>query len=520
MKNSSLLWLRLRQISQAFFLLLFLFLFIKTDYNGTDELEYAVNIFFRLDPLIAACAILAGKTLIFLFFPALITIVLTILLGRFFCGWFCPMGTLLDYTNKLWSGKRREPATQPATLKYILLVLILTGAFWGLPVVGYFDPFSLLVRGMTLAVFPAFNSIVSSFFTITYQFGPDWLNGVTEPLYSLLKETILPFKQKYFDLSLLSLALLLTVFFLERFGRRFFCRNLCPLGALLSIIARFSFFRGFAGQDCEKCRMCRTVCRMGAINDQRQVAPDKCNLCLDCLVLCPSNFINFRFGGSGQKPELVLMSRRFFVGSIITGVFVPSFLNTRILAQQRSPLLIRPPGALAEKDFPGLCVRCGECMKVCINNALQPVFLEAGIEGIFTPKLIPRLGYCEYNCSLCGQVCPSGAIKKLPLQEKKNVIIGRAQFDKNRCLPYAKGVPCIVCEEHCPTPDKAIKFRSTTVKSMTGMDVQVQQPYLIDTLCIGCGICENKCPLPGSSAVIVTSDGESREKSANWAERV
>ena len=263
--------------------------------------------------------------------------------------------------------------------------------------------------------------------------------------------------------------------------------------------------------------MCRKVCRMDAINDQRQIAPDKCNLCLDCLVLCPDNSITFRFGGTGHKPEFVWMSRRMFIGSMITGAVIPSFLNTRVLAQQRSPLLIRPPGALPEKDFLGACVRCGECMKVCITNALQPVFLEAGVEGIFTPKLIPRQGYCEYNCSLCGQVCPSGAIKKLPLQEKKNVIIGRAQFDKNRCLPFAKGVPCIVCEEHCPTPDKAIKFRSAVVKNMSGEDILVRQPYLIDKLCIGCGICENKCPLPGNAAVIVTSDGESRENQGNFA---
>ncbi len=514
--GKSILWLRLRRASQFFILLLFFFLFIKTDYNGTDELQYGVNIFFRLDPLIATCAMFAGKTLITLFLPALVTVLLTILLGRFYCGWFCPLGTLLDLTNRLWRGNRRELLKQPASLKYIILAVIITGAFFGLPLVGYFDPLSLLVRGMTLSLYPAFNSTVTSFFTMTYQFGYEWLNLLTEPLYSVLKETVLPFKQKQYNLSLLSLGLLLTPFLLERYGRRFFCRNICPLGAFLGIIARWSFLRGSGGSGCEKCTICRSVCRMDAINDKREVAPDKCNLCIDCLVLCPQKYINFRFGSSDSSPEFATMSRRAFIGSVITAVVAPSFLSTRVISHRKNPFLIRPPGALAEKDFLGGCVRCGECMKVCINNALHPVFLESGVEGVFTPKFLFRHGYCEYNCTLCGQVCPSGAIEKLSVTEKQNIVVGVAQFDKNRCLPYAKGIPCIVCEEHCPTPDKAIKFRSVTVKNMKGNDVFVKQPFIVDKLCIGCGICENKCPLPGNAAVIVLSDSESREKDDNF----
>jgi formate hydrogenlyase subunit 6/NADH:ubiquinone oxidoreductase subunit I len=118
--------------------------------------------------------------------------------------------------------------------------------------------------------------------------------------------------------------------------------------------------------------------------------------------------------------------------------------------------------------------------------------------------LIPRLGYCEFNCTLCGQVCPTGAIERLDLPRKQKTVIGLAYFDQNRCLPYARGVPCIVCEEHCPTPDKAIKFREVEMIDPNGTPVRMKQPYLIDRLCIGCGICENKCPLEGKAAVLVT----------------
>ena len=129
---------------------------------------------------------------------------------------------------------------------------------------------------------------------------------------------------------------------------------------------------------------------------------------------------------------------------------------------------------------------------------------------MFSPVLKARTGYCEYNCTLCGQVCPTGAITKLAAADKKKVKIGNAWFDKNLCLPHAKGIPCIVCEEHCPTPDKAIKFKEAVVENSMGEKVKVKQPYLVDHLCVGCGICETRCPLSGNSAVIVTSAGESR----------
>ena len=180
------------------------------------------------------------------------------------------------------------------------------------------------------------------------------------------------------------------------------------------------------------------------------------------------------------------------------------------MAKRPDPFLIRPPGALPEDEFLGRCVRCGECMKVCIGNGLQPTFLSGGLEGMFSPRLQARTGYCEYNCTLCGQVCPTGALTELTMKQKHITKVGNIFFDKNRCLPFAKGIPCIVCEEHCPTPDKAIQFREAEVVNSKGEKVWVKQPYVVDERCIGRGICETKCPLPGQSAVRVTSAGETR----------
>ncbi len=499
-----------RRASQLACLGFFFFLFIKTDYSGRDEIEYAVNILFRLDPLLALCASVAGGALIALMWPALVTIALTLILGRFFCGWVCPMGTLIDSCHNMIRPKSEGGERKYRSWKFYLLGFLLIGAWLGLPAAGYFDPFSILVRSLALAVDPALNALSTTFFTLTYREAPGWVNVVTEPVYSFLKATILPFSQKYYELTVLSLAILLVVFILERLERRFFCRNLCPLGAILAVTARFSFLRGMAGAKCGKCRNCQEVCRMGAIDSDKNISPLDCNLCLDCIHHCPGNKISFNLGKiSGPIPAFDL-SRRSFVGSLALGATLPFFLKSRTFARQADPLLIRPPGALPEDDFVGRCVRCGECMKVCIGNGLQPAFLQGGLEGMFSPVLKARTGYCEYNCTLCGQVCPTGAIEKLAVEKKKKVKIGNAWFDKNRCLPHAKGIPCIVCEEHCPTHDKAIKFKEAVVENIRGENVRVKQPYLVDQLCVGCGICETKCPLSGDSAVIVTSAGESR----------
>jgi polyferredoxin len=500
-----------RKIGQSLVFLLFLVLFIKTDYAGVDELNGAVNLLFRIDPFLAFATMLATKTVIVLMLPALVTLGLTLVFGRFFCGWICPLGALIDSSRRIFGGAGRVPEPGRRHWKYSLLFFLLAAACFGLPLAGYLDPFSLLVRGFTFALHPALDHAATTLFTWTYQQAPAWVNTLTEPVYALLQLSVLPFGDKLYTLSVFSLVLLLLVLALSRVESRFFCRKVCPLGAMLALATRFSLLRLTGGsEECGQCGQCRTVCPMAAIGEDRSIASTECILCLDCLTHCPRSRISYgwRIGDSGvQAPDL---SRRALVSSLAAGALAPLALPSRPLARHADPRLVRPPGALAEEAFLGQCVRCGECMKVCIGNALHATWLEAGLEGVFTPRLIGRIGYCEYNCTLCGQVCPTGAIRKLGKTEKQAIVIGRAYFDKNRCLPYAAGVPCIVCEEHCPTPDKAIKFREVEVENNKGERVRVRQPYVIDSLCIGCGICENKCPLSGEAAVLVTAAGESR----------
>jgi ferredoxin len=194
--------------------------------------------------------------------------------------------------------------------------------------------------------------------------------------------------------------------------------------------------------------------------------------------------------------------RRSFFTTILGSVAALTVLGSDQNAQKTNPLLLRPPGAV-EQDLTNKCLRCGECIRACPTGALQPSILDGGLERIFTPLLIPRLGYCDFSCNRCGEVCPVEAITPLPLEEKRKFVIGWAFIDENLCIPWADGTPCIVCEEMCPVPEKAILLEE---KQVTGPDDSInviQLPRVVRELCIGCGICEYKCPRTGIAAIRV-----------------
>ena len=255
----------------------------------------------------------------------------------------------------------------------------------------------------------------------------------------------------------------------------------------------------------------------GAVaEDYLGTAAGECIECVDCVAVCPTRAVHF--GGSARaRPEPVGISRREVVASLALGAVGVPFFKVEAREKAPHPLLIRPPGALPEPEFLARCTRCGECMRVCIANGLQPAYLQAGFAGLWSPILVARVGYCEYNCTLCGQVCPTGAIRRLSQEEKHKTKLGLAEFDRSTCLPWKGTSECIVCEEHCPTPQKAIKLRWEDAADADGNLRPLKRPYVDDELCVGCGICETKCPLADKSAIVVTRRGESRAKGeAKW----
>jgi len=249
----------------------------------------------------------------------------------------------------------------------------------------------------------------------------------------------------------------------------------------------------------------------------------ECHLCLNCVDECPEHGLQFKFFPVQKAAGMNLQRRKLLTGLAAGAALVPVMRSTPGFAAEKHERLLRPPGAVDEEFFLSRCIRCGECMKVCPNNALQPALSEAGLEGLWTPVLVPRLGYCETSCVRCSQVCPTGAIWDTTAKEKgwsvdissaaKPVRLGTAFYDRGPLPALAMATDCIVCEEWCPTSPKAVYLRPAEVIDATGNVKQVKQPYLDPSRCVGCGACEHACPVQDRPAVYVTSVGESRSRS-------
>ena len=505
---------RLRLTIQILCLVGFLWLFLATEYRGVDLLPYPVSLLFRLDPLAALAAAFAPGAFGWkLLWPALALVALTFVFGRFFCGWICPLGTTLDGCGKLLGRGRGPVRSGWRRVKYVLLFGLSAAALAGLQLFGIFDPLSIFLRALTVFFYPLYNLGANAVFDFFYNHQVPLLSPMVNGAYPYFRDHLMAFHQPSYAGIWLILAFFLGIVLLEKIERRFWCRNLCPLGALLGLCARHALIGRTPAGLCGDCRVCAEKCRTGAVSEGRRRS-DECILCLDCTDYCPQQRVSFgwRRHGAGR----VDLTRRGVLTALGVGLLAGPATAIMPAPQLRRPYLLRPPGAANEPEFLRRCIRCGECMKVCIGGALHPAFLEAGAAGLWTPLLIPRLGYCEYNCTLCGQVCPTGAIRRLPPAEKHRVVIGLAVFDRNRCLPYARGEECLVCEEHCPTGEKAIVFDEKEVVT-AGERRLLKVPRVIEKRCIGCGICETKCPLDGVAGVRIFNEGESRRpKDGIW----
>ena len=502
-------WRRIRQISQILFFGLFiLLLFAGLQRRSVFPLA---DFYFRINPLSALTAILAGRAWIPRLGWALIIVGLTLLFGRVWCGWICPTGSLLEWVTFRKSRQRaKNISPRWRTVKYFLLVIILVAALFGNLSLLIFEPLALFTRAMTTVIIPALNYSVNA--TEGSVYGLSFMRPAIDWLETVVRGPILPVVQPVFASSLWVASLFFGILALNLLADRFWCRYLCPLGGLLGLLSKISILRPIIGQTCTGCTRCALLCQPGAIKTipataessrEVEIMPSECTLCLDCLVNCNKAGMGI---GAVAKPASAQdfdLSRRQFLQAIVAGAAGVVLLRTDLRLRTNNSRLLRPPGVKDESEFLSKCLRCSECMKVCPTTGLQPVQGEAGAEGIWTPLLMPRVGHCDYGCNACGQVCPSGAIPALALDEKRQFVIGTAIVNRNRCLPWASATPCIVCEEMCPTPEKSIRLEEVTVTNDSGETVTLQRPVVMRDLCIGCGICENHCPLEGDAAIQV-----------------
>jgi len=499
----------LRIFSQTLFFLLFLYVFWFTAYPLRSALP--PDIFFTTDPNIMIFTSISERLLLPGLLYSAAMLVLTFVLGRFFCGWVCPLGAMTDAVNtfRRWKNGLKEAANRKVRpIKYFLLALLLVSAVLGVQAAWIFDPLVIAARFISLNLIPAITFLTEKLFIFLMR--DMHVRGPVYDIYHVLKTSVLGVKVFYFANAVVIFLYFILIVGAALLVARIWCRALCPLGAIYSYIAGFSLLRRVVVK-CTNCGLCVRDCRMGAIKDGGSYLKRECILCMDCVYDCVAGKTKFSFAGndlrSGLKEPAVKtdagtggVSRRDFLFLIFGSAVFPGFLKQKRGAL-RAPV-IRPPAALREDEFVDRCVRCGNCMKVCPTNGLQPVMAETGIEGIWTPKLVPEIGYCEYNCNLCGQVCPTGAIRRLSIEDKKNIKLGTANIDRSICIPWAQGKGCIVCEEHCPVPEKAIKLIASNVKG--GI---LEKPVIDAELCVGCGLCQNKCPVRPVRAVTVTPGG-------------
>ncbi|MDP2981991.1 MAG: 4Fe-4S binding protein [Candidatus Latescibacter sp.] len=493
---------KLRPFIQGFFFLFFLFLFWRVSFPFTEDLTK--NFFFNLDPLILFGLALSGSLVLTALLASLATVLVTVFFGRIFCGWICPMGSVFDFFARYIPERKKEKNYGKGKYKngkYYLLSFFVFGSLFGLTFALFLDPMVFFFRVLTLNVYPP--AVYAANFFL------DLIRPAALSL-GFIKLSMLSFQQPVFDLALFSLLLFLGAVGLISLERRFWCRNICPLGALLSLLARFSPWGRKVSDACSECSKCAKACPMNAIAETyTETSAHECIQCERCETVCPVDAISFGFQAPGEQKYSYSPSRRGMLISAAGGILAASAAVSAVPRQIINPSLIRPPGALVEKDFLNTCVRCGECMKACPTHGLQPAILQAGFEGFYTPVLMSRVGGCEDKCNLCGKICPTGAIRNLPLLEKQYAVMGNATIERNLCIAWEQGKLCLICDEICPYD--AVEFRMVTDEKCT-----IQRPYVIEDKCVGCGMCEKACPVKGKAAIFVTPINEVRKNNGSY----
>jgi len=520
---------RIRVLSQAFFFALFLFFIFVTWFSRLKG--YPVSMFLEVDPLVGAATAISTHTVYRHLVWSLWLIVPTLLLGRWFCNWMCPYGTLHQFVGWLFNTRRNLDKVainryrSLFQLKYIILVVFIVLAVFGSLQIGLLDPICIMYRTFTTAVAPATDLASDhSFKAMVFKIGA-------------------PEQRVFYGAWFVGLVILFLVG-MNLVIPRFFCRVLCPLGAFLGWLSRFALWR--IDRDvtrCTDCNLCMTHCE-GASDPQAALRKSECFVCFNCIDDCPEDALSFRFmpvkkpkieaGRLSNRPVVskipetevswpALNRRRLFLTSVV-GLLAYPFLRLSAAVNPRAfdKKAIRPPGSVEESEFLERCIKCDQCINVCPTNVLQPsTLMQAGLEGLWTPVMDMRIGFCQLNCTLCSEVCPTGAIQKISLDKKLGlgqfaadgpIRLGTAFFNRGRCLPWAMETPCVVCEEVCPVSPKAIGTYDVQIKRWDGTMVILNRPYMRPELCIGCGICEHECPVADEKAVYVTAVGETRSK--------
>lgn len=486
----------------------------------TDDLQrkeiLAADFFLIIDPLVSISTAIAAGSWVWSLISAGIILLVCVLIPRGFCGYLCPLGTLIDLFD--WAVGKRIKRFRIAGegwwvhIKYYVLLGTLICALFGILVSGFVSAIPVITRGMLFIGEPLQSGFLRGWHLVPPLNAGHWL----------------------------SIALFLGILGLGFLRPRFWCKYVCPSGAVFSVANLFRVSERKVEESCIDCNKCVEVCPFDAIKPDFTTRETDCTLCQTCGGVCPTHSIKFvdRWNTSDLKqvsplaPGETPIGRRGFMAlwsGLAGAVFGGAALTTvnklwgADLANKQPP--VRPPGSVPEQEFLQMCIRCGECFKACPNNVLQAQGFAQGLEGLWTPIVNADWAGCESSCNACGQVCPTGAIRPLPLAEKKSIRMGLAIVNEVTCLPFADREPCQLCVDECNAAGyEAIEFtRVHTEMDALGNPLEDSghiAPVVLADKCVGCGLCQTRCHginvedkgLLAESAIIIEAGDDKEDR--------
>ena len=433
---------------------------------------------------------------------------LTLLFGRVYCSSICPMGIYQDIiawlSKKFIRKKKYTYSKAKSILRWSILVATVVAFIFGFTfLVGLLDPYGAYGRMVTHLFRPAYlagNNLLETIFT---SFNNDLFYKVS--IYSL----------SIFS-SITALITLGVIGYLAWRNGRTYCNTICPVGTTLGLLSKYSLFKvGFLNDKCNMCGLCTMKCKASCIDSKnKEIDYSRCITCFNCIESCNRNAMKYSFirpkktKAASTIPAYTYLKenlpvneskRRFLSASLVMGLaagklFAQEVSNGLLPKRElKRQVPIAPPGAASFDHLREKCISCHLCVSKCPSHVIKPAFLEYGPGGIMQPKLYFDRGFCNYDCIICGDVCPTGAIQPLTKEEKNHTQMGQVQFIIENCIVYYDETSCGACSEHCPTQ----AVRMVPYKGVLTI------PETDTSICVGCGGCEYVCPAIPFKAIYV-----------------
>lgn len=421
-------------------------------------------------------------------------VVLTLIFGRVYCSSICPLGVFQDITYRL-----RRTLTKKKKFKYKKAANVLRWSVLGATVIAFIAGFTFLVG--LLDPYSAFGRMSVHLLKPAYLAGNNLLEAIFTHFGNHTFYKMSVYIGSVFSM-VMALVTLIVVGVMSWTGGRDYCNTICPVGTTLGFLSKYSLFKIRIDDNlCNSCGSCGRNCKASCIDTKNhKIDHSRCINCFDCIEVCSQSAMKFSYNAkSGRNTRKVDVSKRRFMmavaatglaaGKIVAEKTIPGQNSTK--AERQTP--ITPPGSENTDHLLAHCTSCHLCVSKCPSNVIKPAFLEYGLGGMMQPMMDFEKGFCNYDCTVCSDVCPNGALLPLTMEEKHHNQMGQVKFILENCIVFTDGTHCGACSEHCPT--QAVSM----VPYKGGLTI----PHTEVEICVGCGGCEYVCPATPHKAIYV-----------------